>query len=350
MITPMFTSTLRTTTTFLLILMSAILLSACATAKPVATTDSTGEALATPTPTPIPYEDFASEVVPTADPEQLDQLTALLSLVPQSYNPAVYLDMGYLRSNTQLSRSITPQALGLDVALPSLATGLVNTIAVAADLQTHSLVTPFEGDFPIADMLQLAGGFGLEIAEGGPTSYNDHSIWGISVLGTVLAMASADDTTGVAASGLGATAAEARVLAEGSLDAYDGQSARLLDTPGLPNLVGNVPLGFATVVVSDCERLPLFDDGNGLPGCTGAVVTVNPTTGDLLVFQGLISFSNPEQTSAAIQRANKSLDKQKEAYGFEDLAVRQEGNNLRVRVIVEIPKSSDAFGLFLPSR
>ncbi len=332
---------------FLAALMAAVLLSACA-GEPAPTTEPTAQPSVTPTPTPIPYQDFASAAVPPADAEQLAQFTKLLSLVPETFSTAVYLDMEFLRSNASLATSINPEALGLDVALPSLATGLVNTIAVAADFETRSLVTSFQGDFTIAEMLRLASSFGLQLSEGGPQPYEGHNIWDINALGTVLAMAAADETTGVAAAGQGATASDARNLAEASLDAFDGRSARLLDAPGLTDLMGNVPSGFAAVVLSQCERLPLFADGQGLPGCTGSVATAGVLPADLVVFHALIGFGDQDQAASAFRRASEYLKTQKQSHGFEDLGVRLEEANLRVRVIVDVAKFTDVFRLFTP--
>ena len=310
-------------------------------------TEPTAQPTATPEPTPIPYEEFAGAAVPPADPERLAQLTRLLSLVPESYGSAVYLDMKFLRSNASLAAFISPEVLGLDVALPSFATGLVNTIAVAADFQTRSVITPFHGDFAIADMLRLASGFGLQLSEGGPQSYEGHDVWDINLLGTVLAMGAAEETTGVAASGL---VSDARALTEASLDAFDGRSARLLDASGLTGLVGNVPSGFVAAVLSQCERLPLLADAQGLPGCTGAVATADILPGDLVVVHALIGFAGQDQAASALQRASEALESQKRSHGFADLGVRQEGENIRVRVIVDVSKFTDAFRLFAPSR
>ena len=336
---------------FLAAVMAAIFLAACAADSSPATEPAKAPIpsgpTATPTPTPIPYEDFAGAAVPPADPERLAQLTRLLSLVPESYSSAVYLDLEFLRSNASLANFISPEVLGLDVALPSFATGLVNTIAVAADFQTRSVITPFHGGFAIADMLRLASGFGLRLNEGGPQSYEGHDVWEINALGTALAMAAADETTGVAASGI---ASDARALTEASLDAFDGRSARLLDAPGLAGLVGNVPSGFAAAVLSQCEKLPLLADAEGLPGCTGAVATADILPGDLVAVHALIGFEDQDQAASALQRASVALESQKRSHGFADLGVRQEGKDLRVRVIVDVSKFTDAFRMFTPSR
>ena len=101
-------------------------------------------------------------------------------MVPESFNSAVFLDLESLKSNESLADLINPEILGMDVALPSIASGLVSRIAVAADTQNRSLVTPFQSEFSIGDMLRLAGGFGINLGGDGPTSYEGHDVWGIN--------------------------------------------------------------------------------------------------------------------------------------------------------------------------
>ncbi|MCH8802062.1 MAG: hypothetical protein IH963_14260 [Chloroflexi bacterium] len=333
----------RAVTAILATALAVIFLAACSTETTLSTEVPAATAEPTPTPTPIPYEDFANAVVPAADPERLAQLTKLLSLVPETYNAAVYLDMKFLRSNESLAALINPEVLGMDVALPSIATGLVNNIAVAVNLQTRGLITPFQNDFPIADMLRLASGFGLQLGGDGPQPYQGHDVWEINILGTALAMAAADESTGVAASG-----PDAIDLVKASLDAFDGRSVQLLDAPGLTSLLGDVPSGFAAVALSRCEALPLFGGIPGLPGCTGVVVTADVLPGDLVVFHSLIGFAGQDDAASAMQRAAEALESEKQLQGFEDLGVRQEGDNLRLRVIVDVAKFADAFRLFAP--
>lgn len=332
--------------------MAAILLAACSaeptiTAESI-TTEPTAQPSVAPTPTPKPYEDFASATVPSADPERLARFSKLLSLVPESYGSAMYLDIEFLRSNVSLAKFTSLEVLGLDLALPSIATGLVNTIVVAADFQTRSVVTAFQGNFTIVAMLQVANSFGLQLKEGGPQTYEGHNIWDIDALGVILAIAIADETTGLAASGQDATGSGAIGLAEASLDAFDGRSARLLDAPGLASLAGDVPSGFAAVVLSQCERLPLFADVQALPGCTGAVVTAGLLSTELVVIHALIGFLDQDQARSALDRATDALESQNRTLGFEDLGLRREGENVRVRVIVDVSKFTDVFRLFAP--
>ena len=332
-----------------------VFLAACSTATKLATKAAppTVEPTATPVPTPtattIPYGDFANAEISPADPERLAQLTKLFSLVPESFNSAVFLDLESLKSTESLADLTNPEILGIDVALPSIASGLVSRIAVAADTQNRSLVTPFQSAFSIGDMLRLAGGFGINLGGDGPTSYEGHDVWGINAFGTVLAMAAADDTTGVAAAGQAIAPDDARALAEASLDAFDGRSATLLDTPGLSGLLADVPSGFAATVLSGCSTVPLFDDAQQLSVCTGVVVTADILPGDLVVFHSLVGFPDQAMAGLAMEQTAEALEKENRSKDFEDLGVRQEGQNLRIRLIVSLPKFAEVFQLFAPS-
>ena len=326
-------------------------LAACASETVLETSapQTTAEPTAVPTPTPIPYEDFAGAMVPPADPERLAQLTNLLSLVPENFSSTIFLDMEFLRSNDTLVSLISPEILGMDTALPSIATGLVDSIAVATDFQALSVITPFQSNYAIGDILRLAGGFGLQLGGDGPTTYEGHDVWRINARGTALAMATANESTGVAASGQGLSAEEVRAVVEGSIDAFDGWSSALLDTAGLADLLGDVPSGFAGVVLSECETLPLFTGMQGLPGCTAVVVTADILSGDLVVFHSLIGFTGQDEAASVMQRTIEALEDQSSSHDFEDLGVRQEDGNLRVRVIVNVSKFTEVFRLFSPN-
>ena len=326
MILSVFHSRVRSSATLLTLLTTAFVLAACSGGSGLSS-GPTPEPGDSPTSTPNSFVDFATANITPADPERLTNLTSLLSLVPQEYDSAVYLDSGILRSNVLLTRSVDAQALGLSSALPSLATELVNSVAISSDSEALRIITPFEGDFRISDMIQLAGGFGLEMGQSGPESYNNHPIYEVSILGNVSALATADFTTGtgVAAIHRRGTAEETVKLAKGALDAFDGRADQLLDLPGLADLVGNIPSGFVTAVLSQCEDIPLISDGDGLPGCSGLVPSSTVTSGDLVVFQVLVGFEGQQHAKSALQRANDSLADQREKYGFEDLAVGLEG-------------------------
>lgn len=329
-------------------MLAVFLLAACSTetAPVLETLEPTAEPTAAPTPTVTAYKDFADAVIPAADPERLAQLFKLLTLVPQGFGSAVYLDMEFLRTNESLTSLITPEVLGLDVALPSIATGLVDRIAVAADLQDRRFITPFQSDFAIGDILKLAGGFGFDLGGDGPTPYEGHDVWDINALGTTLSIASADETTGAAGAGQGISVDEARRLVESSLDSFDGRAAGILDTPGLIDLLEGIPSGFASGVVSECESVPLFVEIQELSGCAGVAVSADVMPGELAVFHALIGFTGPELAESAMERAAEALERQDLSHDFEDLGVRLEGQNVRVRVIVDLSEFADVFELF----
>ena len=163
-------------------------------------------------------------------------------------------------------------------------------------------------------------------------------------------MDSADETMGVATSGQGKTAQGARILAETSLDAFDGRSAQMLDTPGLLELLGDVPSGFVAGVLSDCERMPMLRGVDGLSDCLGVVISADVLPGNRTVFNSLIGFTDPDLAKAAMGKAAEVLENQNRSHGFEDLGMRQENHNLRVKVISELPKFPYVFELFSSGR
>ena len=165
-----------------------------------------------------------------------------------------------------------------------------------------------------------------------------------------MAIASADEASGVAASGQNITPEGARAIIEASLDAFDGRSANVLDAPTLIELLEGVPSGFAADVLSECETVPLLGGVDGLSGCAGVVVSADILSDDLVVFHSLIGFTGPELAASAMERAAAALENQNRTHEFEDLGVRQEGPNLRIRVIVDLNKFTDVFRLFAAGR
>ncbi len=136
-------SRVRSSATLLTLLTTAFVLAACSGGSGLSS-GPTPEPGDSPTSTPNSFGDFATANITPAGPERLTNLTSLLSLVPQEYESAVYLDLGILRSNVLPTRSVDAQALGLSSALPSLATGLVNSVAIASDSEALRIITPFE--------------------------------------------------------------------------------------------------------------------------------------------------------------------------------------------------------------
>ena len=145
------------------------------------------------------------------------------------------------------------------------------------------------------------------------------------------------------------TRCDARALAEASLDAFDGRSASPLDPPGLSGLLADVPSGFAAAVLSGCSTVPLFDDIQELSGRIGVVVTADILPSDLVVFHSLVGFPDQAVAGLAMEQAADALAKENRSQGFDDLGVRQEGRNLRIRLIVGLPKFAEVFQLLTPN-
>ena len=54
----------------------------------------------------------------------------------------------------------------MDVAVLPIAISLLNTVAVAVDFKTRDIVTPFQADFAIEDIIELSVSFGLDLDAG----------------------------------------------------------------------------------------------------------------------------------------------------------------------------------------
>ena len=78
----------------------------------------------------MPYVKFASAIIAPADPARLAKLTKLMSVIPNGYGSSIYLDMERVLSNDALTTLISPETLGMDVAVPPIAISLLNTVAV----------------------------------------------------------------------------------------------------------------------------------------------------------------------------------------------------------------------------
>ena len=86
-----------------------------------------------------------------------------------------------------------------------------------------------------------------------------------------------------------------------------------------------------------------------LPGRIGVVVTADILPSDLVVFHSLVGFPGQAVASSAMEQAADGLAKGNRSQGFDDLGVHQEGRNLRIRLIVSLPKFAEVFQLLAPS-
>ena len=331
------------------VLATLLLLAACSSDSAEAPVQPSPTPTATPEPSPTAAglsADFATAEIQPPDQQRLAQLTELLDLVPADYGSAVHLDLKAIREDPYLA-AIDPETLGLEMALPSLISQVLDRVVLAVDFESRNVITGFEGAFQIADLLNLAGRFGLRLGDDGPENYRDHQIWTVNFLDVAIAMGSARDSTGVAASGAEPDTDYA-ILVKQSLDSFDGQSPRLLDDAAATRLLENLPSGFVSVVIADCGKLTLFADLQGLPGCAAAVVSADLVDPETAVFNFLVGFGNADLAEAAVELARDALEAQSPRDGIWEVGVRQEGDLVRARVIADLPQFEETFKLFTP--
>ena len=307
---------------------------------------------ASPTPEPSPTAlalsaDFATAQIPLPDEQRLAQLKEMLSLVPADYGWAVHLDLKALRDNPGLAAAISPDSLGLELALPSLVTSVLDGLTVATDRRTGNIITGFNGAFEISDLIRIGGGFGLQLVGDGPEDYGTHQIWSIDFLDDSAALGSANANTGVAGVGSGPEV-DPVALVKQSLDAFDGDTPSILDTGAATRLVESLPSGFASAVISDCRDLAVLAEAQGIPGCLSAAVSADLLDGQTAVFHFLAGFVYEELAAAAVELTRNSLEAQSPSAGLREVGVRQEGDLVRARVVTDLPQFEEAFKLFTP--
>ena len=101
-------------------------------------------------------------------------------------------------------------------------------------------------------------------------------------------------------------------------------------------------------MLNKCNVFPLLSGIPGTEGCTRVAVSADILPGELIVLHGLIGFSDQDTAATAMRLTSKALENEKLTQEFVDLGVRQEEENLRVRLIVDADKFTGAFSLFTP--
>ena len=245
-----------------------------------------------------------------------------------------------------MSAAITPETLGLETALPPLINQVLDGLVLAVDAESDAVISGFNGPFQIGELLGLAGGFGVQLGDAEPEDYRGHQVWIIEFLGLSIAMGSANDSTGVA--GSGAPPIEPAAVVKQSLDAFDQEIPRLLDGADANRLLENLPSGFVAVVIADCGNLTLFAEIQGLPGCTGAVITADLADEETAVFHVLVGLGNESLAAEAVELARGALEAEASSDAIQEVGVRQEGDLVRARVVAPLPQFEDTFRLFTP--
>ena len=322
----------------LVALLFTLVLAGCAeaTATPPPTPTPTPTPTPAPTPTPIPAGSVVlGEVsLPAPDPDRLAKLSHLLSLVPGEYNSAIFLDARALESSPVLRGALSLDTLGLQGALPSAATGLIDRLVLATGEGGQGAFTVLDGAFDVEALLQVATGFGLSLGGPEPEAYRDHQVWSVEIFGLTLAVGEADDSTVVFSSGSPLGGTPAVEVVENALDVFDGLQPGLLDESEIRGLVDRLPSGFAATVFHRCGDLGELGTVIDLPGCAGAAVSAGLQDDQTVMFYGLAGFVDESMATAALQIAMERIE-EGASVSFGELVLDQEGPLVLAMVLVD---------------
>ena len=316
----------------LLMLLVAIALAGCTQVAPSSTPIPTPTATVAPTPK-LPTQ-LQEGVLPTPDPDRLDELSHLLSLVPADFSTAVFVDVRSIETSPLLQSTFDLKGIGLPAILPTTATKLLDGVGVAAGPEGGGSLAVLDGSIDIESLLQLVTGLGLPILVPEPETYRGHRLWNIDAFGLTLTVGEADPTTVVLSSGLYLENVSNLDLVKDSLDSFDGLAPRWLNDPINERLLSRLPSGFVTTLLARCGDLAHLAAVIELPGCAGAVVSAESLGGDGVVIYGLIAFEDATLASAGLQLALERI----EADGglpFGDVIAGQEEELVWIRVLVD---------------
>ena len=334
----------------LLALVTAAVVTSCSQVMPTPTQLPISTAVPTATPTPVPVVILEDATLPAPDPEGLARLTRLFSSVPGSHSTAVFIDIQALENSLLLREAVNLEELGLQGIWPTVATGLLDGLAVAASASGHDAITVLDGSIDVEALLQLAGGFGISVGEPKSETYRDHRIWSLDVFGIGLAVGEADANTVVMTSDSFAGGAPALELVKGSLDTFDGLSPSLLDDSVNKQLLSRLPTGFSTALLGPCGDLKELAAIIDLPGCTGAAISADVLGRDGVVFYGLALFQEESSAAAALEMALHRTQAQGELL-LGDATVGQDEKLVWIRVTVnpaQVAQALEALSLAPP--
>ena len=258
------------------------------------------------------------------------------------------MDVQRLEQSPLLRESVDLEELGLQGSFLFDAIGVFDGLAVAAGEGVQGPISVLEGDIDVAELLELAVGFGLSIGGLEPELYRDHRLWNVDVLGLTLAIGEADATTVVLSSGSLSGGAPAPDLVKASLDGFDGLGPNFLENPVFQRLLGRLPSGFITTLLARCGALGELSAIIELPGCAAAAVSADVVGEDAVVFYGLAGFEDETAAAAVVQVALERIEAEARL-PFGNVAVGQEKELVWTRVIVEPEQITQALdSLSLP--
>lgn len=124
------------------------------------------------------------------------------------------------------------------------------------------------------------------------------------------------------------------------MDLENAPSERFVDGAVFWGLVDQVPSGPMVVMADECRSLGELHFDIALVGCTAAAVSVNEVSDDQVVAHLVIEWRKEVQAKTALPLLRDGLLSSDIQLG--EIAIRQEGVLLRVRIVGDAQQLSDA--------
>jgi len=325
-------------------LVAIVLIASCAqaTIAPTSTTAPTITPTPTLIPTPVATLGTTAESLPSPDPEWSDKLTHLLALIPSNHSPAIFLDVKAALADPDIRQSLDLEVLGLLDTLQPGASTSVDSAVVAFRQDGGGLVTVIRGVLDVDGLLTAAGGLGLVAPSPEPERYRGYDVRSVDVFGISLALASADGSTIVIATGSPSGGATGTEQVKAALDSSDGLAAGLLDDPETARLVSELPSGITAVVLGDCANLAALLSLDTLQGCTVAAISAEVDDADSGAINAIVGYEDEAQAAVAKDLIGL-LGVELEGLSLERIAILQEDSLLRLRLPADISQIKSVF-------
>ena len=150
------------------------------------------------------------------------------------------------------------------------ATQVQAVVVGVTEVGAGGIIVALEGSIEIERLVRIASSLGVSDISAGPEMHQEFQLWSGEAFGLIaLALAGVDETTMVMSQAEVGSGSDATDQVRGALDAFAGESPRLLDDPGLAALVNNMPSGVITTLFEDCAPLENLSIVEDVSGCVG---------------------------------------------------------------------------------
>ena len=300
----------------------------------------------TPTPAPLPLGsgpvivEFGPDFNADPDSEKLLQVKDLLSRLPEGYSRMVVVDAGELAETSSLEQVVDLGELGLLPMVQPLLTHALDMMVLASPDSGDGTVVIFQGGVELESLVDLARSLGMAI-DPEPEYYQGSRVWSGQILGVgALSLAELGVNTSIIAQGPVTDHSVPELLVKDVLDLKDAPSEGFLDGPVFWGLVDQLLSGPVIVVDDECRNLAELHSDIGLVGCTAAAVSVNEVSSDQVVAHLVLGFGKEVQAKIALPLLRDGLLSSEIQLG--EIAIRQEGVLLRVRIVGDTQEILDA--------